>query len=274
MSFTKESIQELVNKGSVPEFIKAIEAKNTLSQLILVPDNCSLKDLEQYQEHRNNLRGEFNTISITEFAKYAKDHQLEGSKTFIDADSMKAKTIFDVGTNDKAGHQLHKASVSLKRTAPFKALLNIDGERMEQRDMAEFLEDWKDYISAFDSNGEQIEMFKAIAAVRELDFEHTRGSNRQVSDFSQSQSEYERIATKTREDLVLPAAFVFTCEPYSGLGDFRFELRLSIIRNELLTLRIKRMEEIQEQMAEKFLEVVKEEFANQSVAMPTYIGTY
>lgn len=27
MSFTKESIQELVNKGSVPEFIKAIELK-------------------------------------------------------------------------------------------------------------------------------------------------------------------------------------------------------------------------------------------------------
>ncbi|HHF2911845.1 TPA: hypothetical protein ACPJZ9_000089 [Vibrio diabolicus] len=65
MSFTKESIQELVNKGSVPEFIKAIEAKNTLSQLILVPDNCSLKDLEQYQEHRNNLRGLIQSRSLS-----------------------------------------------------------------------------------------------------------------------------------------------------------------------------------------------------------------
>ncbi|EMG7549777.1 hypothetical protein AB6D72_09915 [Vibrio alginolyticus] len=52
--------------------------------------------------------------------------------------------------------------------------------------------------------------------------------------------------------------FKYETVAFAGFGDFRFELRLSVIRNELLILRIKRMEEIQEKMAEKFLDVVKE----------------
>ncbi|HIF6165100.1 DUF2303 family protein [Vibrio alginolyticus] len=272
--FGKDALQELIKSGHVPEFLKALENTNTQSQLVLVPDSYDLRDLEKYQEFRNNLRGSFDTNLISELTSYTKDHAVDGSKTFVDADEMKATTIFDIGTNDKAGHQVHRARCALKKTAPFKALLDLDGTRKDQRDLAEFLEDWAEYFQAFSSAGEKLEFHKAIAAIRDLDYEHVRGSNKQVSDFSQAQSEYERMATKTKDDLVLPAAFVFTCEPYHGLKARNFELRLSIVRNEVLVLRIKRLEEAEEKMALEFLDTVKSSFASAEVEMPIYIGNF
>lgn len=274
MSLTKEAIQELVQNGHIPEFLQSLEACDVQSQLVLVPENCSIKDLESHQEFRNNLRGTFSTSMIPDFVKYVTDNIEEGAKTFVEADSMTAETIFDIGTKDKAGHQRHRAQVKLTKTAPYKALLQLDGSKLEQRQMAEFIEDWADFFEAFDSDGQVVEIHKAAAAIRDLDYEHVRGSSRHVSDFAQKQSEYENMATKTKDDLVLPAVFVFKCHPYNSLKEYRFEMRLSVIRNEVLVLRIKRLEETQEKIAQDFLEEVQQQLQNAKIKAPIYIGTF
>ncbi|MFZ3513754.1 YfdQ family protein [Vibrio harveyi] len=274
MSLTKEAIQELVQNGHVPDFLKNLENADVQSQLILVPDNCSLKDLESHQEFRNNLRGTFKTTLIPDFVSYVADNNGEGAQTFVEAKEMSAETIFDIGTKEKAGHQRHRARVALVQTAPYKSLLRLDGSKLDQRAMAEHLEDWSEFFQAFDGDGNVIEMHKAAAAIRDLDFTHTRGSTSSVGDFAQRQSQYEEMATKTKEDLVLPAVFKFTCVPYNSLKEHCFELRLSVIRNETLILRIKRLEEEQEKIAQEFLESVKEQLTAAKVEMPIYIGEF
>ena len=115
-------------------------------------------------------------------------------------------------------HQRHKAECALKKTAPFKTLLHINGQRFDQRGLAELLEDYAEYITPYGDDGEPIENKKAVEAIRTLKFEHTRGSEREVQNFAASQSEYEAMATKTKEDLVIPAGFRFNCIPYQGFG--------------------------------------------------------
>ena len=274
MSLTSEAIQTLVKNGNVPLFLKQLETATTQSQVIALPTDFKLTDLEQFQEFRNNLRGKFNTNVIDEFIKYVKDHVETGSKVFVNGESMQAEAIFDIGDKEKPGHQRHKAALTLNKTAPYQALLRINGKAREQRDTAEWLEDYSDFLQAFSSTGEAIPMDKAVAAVRDLNFEVTRGSERQVHDFAQAQSEYERMATKTKDDLVLPAVFVFKCEPYLGLSERTFELRMSIVRNDTLTLRIKRFEEIEEAMSFEFLEILEQKQKDSEVNIPNYIGEF
>jgi hypothetical protein len=58
---------------------------------------------------------------------------------------MTARSVFNIGTLDNPGHADNVASITLKKTAPFRALLQIDGRRLKQKQIAEWLEDWSDY---------------------------------------------------------------------------------------------------------------------------------
>lgn len=274
MSVTPEALKHIAKIAHIPEFIEQVQNSLTQSQLIVIPEGFKIEDLESKQEYRNSLRGSFDTPVIAEFVKYNTEFSSEAAKTFIDVQEMAARSIFDLGNTDKAGHQRHKAELKLRKTAPFKTLLARDGRPAEQRDMSEWLEDNTEFLKAFSSAGEPIEMSKAIAAVRELSFEHKRGRESSVQDFSQTQSEYESIATKTRDDLVLPAVFVFTCEPYQGLPEFKFELRVSIKGADVVNLRIKNLEAKEEEIAQKFLEILKVEFDESNVDQPLFIGEW
>ncbi|HDM8198689.1 TPA: DUF2303 family protein [Vibrio harveyi] len=274
MSITPEAIKHIGKMSHVPEFLEQLAKADTKSQLILVPDGFQVNDLEGHQENRNSLRGNFKTPVIAEFVKYGSKFIGDAAKTFIDVESMSARTIFDLGDTAKAGHQRHKATLQLRKTAPFKILLGRDGRAAHQREMAEWLEDNTEFLQAFDGNGEVIEMSRAIAAVRELSFEHKRGRESNVQNFAESQSEYESIATKTREDLVLPHVFVFTCIPYQGLESFRFELRVSIKGADTINLRIKNLEAMEEKIAQHFLELLQKTFEDEEIEQPLFIGEW
>ena len=274
MSVTPEAIKHIAKISHVPEFLKQLEDANTQSQLVMIPEGFKVQDLESHQAHRNSLRGEFKTPVIAEFVNYAEKFPTESAKTFIDVETMSACTVFDLGDTEQAGHQRHKATLKLRKTAPFKVLLLRDGRQAEQREMAEWLEDNTEFLKAFDGNGEVIEMSKAIAAVRELSFEHKRGRESRVENFAEHQSEYESIATKTRDDLVLPAAFVFECIPYQGLESFRFELRVSIKGADTVNLRIKNLEAKEEEIAQSFLDLLKQTFEEKELTQPLFIGEW
>lgn len=270
----KEAIQELVSTGNAPLFLKQIEEAKTKSTLIALPHDYKVTNMEAYNEFRDELRGKFETSLIAEFVKYAKVYASEGSASFVDVDSMTAAAIFDIGTTEQPLHQRHKAECALKKTAPFKTLLSANGQRYDQRTLAEWLEDYAEYITPYGDNGEPIDNKKAVEALRTLKFERTRGSEREVQNFAASQSEYEKIATMTKEDLEIPAGFRFDCIPYQGLESRTFDMRLSIIENEILSLRIKRIEETQEEIALEFKEKLLEALAGAEITMPTYIGEF
>ncbi|MBN0017123.1 DUF2303 family protein, partial [Pseudomonas aeruginosa] len=91
----------------------------------------------------------------------------------IDADNMLARSIFNIGTLDNPGHADNVASIKLKKTAPFRALLSINGDHLNQKQIAEWLEDWSDYLIAFDAYGNTMKIAQAAQAVRRVTIQQT-----------------------------------------------------------------------------------------------------
>ena len=71
---------------------------------------------------------------------------------------MSAAAILNFGTTDAPGHCDSKATVKLDQTAPYTALLEIVNKRLTQRELAEFIEDWRSFITCWseeDAEGER-----------------------------------------------------------------------------------------------------------------------
>ena len=72
----------------------------------------------------------------------------------------------------------------------------------------------------------------------------------------------------------MPAVFKFTCEPYLGLDERSFEMRMSTIGNETLVLRIKKLEQHEEEMGEEFKDKLQAQFVADDIEITTFIGSF
>ncbi|EEX2604533.1 TPA: DUF2303 family protein, partial [Escherichia coli] len=159
-----------------------------------------------------------------------------------------------------------------KKTAPFSALLSVNGERNSQKSLAEWIEDWADYLVGFDANGDAIQATKAAAAIRKITIEANQTADFEDNDFSGKRSLMESVEAKTKD--IMPVAFEFKCVPFEGLKERPFKLRLSIITGDrpVLVLRIIQLEAVQEEMANEFRDLLVEKFKDSKVE--TFIGTF
>lgn len=240
---------------------------------IALPASVAVKSLEQFNLERYRFRGSMETSNIDEYVKYSSGYAGEGVRCFIDADAMCAQTIFNIGTLSNPGHADNTASLSLKKTAPFRELLNIDGRKQTQKELAEWLEDYREFLLAFDADGEVLDIKKAVGAVRRITIEQTSSADHEDQDFSAKRSIMESVEAKSKD--VMPAAFEFKCIPYEGLGERRFKLRYSILTggsSPVLVLRIVQLEAEEEKIAVGFLELLTGKFKD--VEVETFIGKF
>ncbi|CQH51247.1 YfdQ family protein [Yersinia enterocolitica] len=240
---------------------------------IALPASVSVKSLEQFNLERYRFRGAMETSNIDEFVKYSSGYAGDGVRCFIDADEMRAQTIFNIGTLRNPGHADNTASLSLKKTAPFRELLNIDGRKQTQKELAEWLEDYREFLLAFDADGVVLDIKKAVGAVRRITIEQTSSADHEDQDFSAKRSVMESVEAKSKD--VMPAAFEFKCIPYEGLGERRFKLRYSILTGgnvPVLVLRIVQLEAEEEKIAVEFLELLTNKF--KGVEVETFIGKF
>ncbi|HFQ5104940.1 TPA: DUF2303 family protein [Vibrio vulnificus] len=272
MSMDKSAILQIQESGNAKEFLSQLV--NTGFPVAALPDSFSMHDLEKYMPNRNMFRGVMETSNIDEFVRYHEEFQTEGNQCFISAERMSATTFFDIGTMHRPGHCKHQAKLTLRKTASYRSLLEINGERLNQKKLAEWIEDYSAFIQVFSTTGEPIENSIASAAVRNMKFEAKAGRESNVDDFSHHQSEYESIAVRTKEEFPMPAVFKFTCEPFLGLSERQFELRMSTIGNETLVLRIKRLEQHEEEMSEEFKDSLGNEFNSEGIEINTFIGSF
>ncbi|EIX4290841.1 DUF2303 family protein, partial [Escherichia coli] len=142
-------IHALISAQGVNEIISKIGA-----DAVALPENFRIHDLEKFNLNRFRFRGALSTASIDDFTRYSKDLADEGTRCFIDADNMRAVSVLNLGTIDEPGHADNTATLKLKKTAPFSALLSVNGERNSQKSLAEWIEDWADYLVGFDANGD------------------------------------------------------------------------------------------------------------------------
>jgi uncharacterized protein YfdQ (DUF2303 family) len=259
MPINKETIIELQKNESLSQLNTALSSFNGIHPAVAIPAGVSLESIESLMPLRNSYRFGFSTKSIESFIEYNKEFDQLGAKCFVDSTQVTARTIFDLGTKEAPLHQLHTASIKLVKTAAYAALLEKDGDKLSQKQAAEFLEDWADNLTVYDSESQRIPLMTAAKRLREITIEQVRNAEFKVSDMSEKMSAFEQIEAKNAE--TIPAVFNFVCEPYHGLSKREFTMRLSIITGDdkpKIGLRIVRLEQQQEDIAEEFKDLLTE----------------
>ncbi|HHG8876717.1 TPA: YfdQ family protein [Citrobacter freundii] len=240
----------------------------------LLPEGTGIESLERFSLERFRFRGAMTTTSIDDFARYSKGYASasEPARCFIDADNMTASSVFNIGTLDNPGHADNVASITLKKTAPFRALLQIDGQRLKQKQIAEWLEDLSDYLLAFDADGNTMQISQAAQAVRRITIQQATQQDHETSDFAGKKSLMQSVEASSKD--VMPVAFEFKCVPYEGLGERRFSLRNNLLTSDepCFVLRIIQLEAQEEEIANEFRDLLISKFEGESVE--TFIGNF
>ncbi|HBD7021804.1 TPA: YfdQ family protein [Citrobacter koseri] len=264
-----QEVQKLAIAGLSIGNIDATECPTAL-----VPENAQIESLEHFNSQRFRFRGAMTTTSIDDFVRYSKGYAStsEPARCFIDADNMTARSVFNIGTLDNPGHADNVASITLKKTAPFRALLQLDGQRLKQKQIAEWLEDWSDYLLAFDADGKTMEISQAAQAVRRITIQQATQQDHETGDFAGKKSLMQSVEASSKD--VMPVAFEFKCVPYEGLGERRFSLRNSLLTSDepCFVLRIVQLEAQEEAIANEFRDLLISKFDGESVE--TFIGNF
>lgn len=270
MSMDKSAIVQIQETANIPELIKQVAGSKV--PVALAPESYRMLNLEKHQENRSRFRGEFSTQCIPDFIEYVKKHDGKGVRCFVNQDAMAAKTIFDLGTVELPLHMEHTSVLNLKKTAAFREMLSNENESLKQRELVEFIEDWKDNIVAIDVEGIEVPINKAIHSIRSITIENVNTVESVQEDFSETASAMEKIELKNRETQV--KILQFTCVPYEGLKERVFELRLSISaeRGVSMKFRITGKEAVEEEIAVEFKDLIKAELEETQVE--TFIGNF
>lgn len=255
---TIEKIESLVLSGARP--------LTTPFPAMLVPNGVSIKSLECFQPLRNRFRGSFATSVLSEFAAYVRANPKKGAGFIADFDgSLEAKVFFNLGDAADPGHADWTASLNVKPTAAWAALMAIDGKRLSQRELAEWIEDWSDNMAALNSADEGMHLSMAIAAIRSITISAKSEVGHSERDFGAARTALEDIEAKSAGGL--PKFLVFEAQPALGFQARTVRLRVAVITGEkpALTLRIVGKEALLEDMRREFRELVLREIGDAAV---------
>lgn len=239
----------------------------------LVPPNYTLQSLEKYQEHPSRFRGSYRTQYVEEFADYVKANNAGTAHCFVDAKKMCAEAILDFGDVEHPGHCEHTASVELVPTADWNGLNSVLATNSSQRDFVEWMEDWRENLTALDQHENPIEIKAAISAVRALTIDVKLGQEHVTNNLSASKSTLESIEAGSK-GRTLPAFLVFNCAPYDELELRAFRCRIGVLtggKEPALVLRLVQADSIYEKMAQEFKALVATSFPD---TFAIHIGTF
>lgn len=269
--FDKETLIVLQQAASINMAHLSIKQADETHDTAALPSDYVLHDLEGKNPNRRRARGIMATAALASFVGYTREHAELGTSVFVDADTMRATAILNLGTPFEPGHADNKAIYAPEKTADYRALLRMaDGSAHKQAPVAEFLEDWPELIKCFNADGE-IAPPKAIAAIRKMSLDAIRKAESSVQALSESRSAFESVSATSSDPL--PTHIYFTCQPYANLAERLFVLRLNVATGgdkPMIGLRIVKAEQHQEEMATELVELISQQFAMQ----PLIIGTH
>lgn len=277
MSLDQNSIKSLQEQMAAIQLGKNIP--QTFEPICALPDNFSIHSLEHYSEYRSRFKAKLETEHIASFLHYFQSNASDETPLFVSQDDMGASAMFDIGTVEQPQHGDHLVRLKLKKTAEMLAFEAVTGKtdfgrpaRLNQREAAEWIEDWRDSITAIDGESEQIEIKRVIATIRNItiDAKATRESSH--GDLSESQSILESIEARSKEGSI-PTYLEFKCIPHHGLREHTFAFRLSISTDEKVGIKFTRIrpEKDQEEIAEGFVDLLRSEVGDNNQVL---IGDY
>ena len=245
----------------------AIDAQNirlpaTLENIaVALPKDYALRDLEEFYPNRRRFRGKMNTDSIIDFADHVKNNS--GGHGFINSEYMTATVIFNLGTVEAPGHADWKASLVMKKTPAYRALLHTaDGECLSQREVIDFIEDWPELFQAYSEGNDgaltPIKLTKAVSAIRKVKIEQKSSSETTQGNFKAERSTLDSVEASSDEGL--PDILTFTTPAYFGLPSREFKIRPSIVTGGIapaIRLRIIGLQQHQEESTQDFKDVLR-----------------
>jgi len=246
-----EQIQKLDATKQAQDAINA--ALGHECTVIAMPHDFNIANIEKHALGRNRYRSQMKSRCYDDFVAYCEKNDAAGAQCFVDKNRMGSKTFFNLGDDLNPGHGDFTAELTLTRTAEFQNLLEINGEKRSQKGLAEWMEDFAEFISPYATGGETIKVSRAISGIRRLTIESSRKEDHQAGDLKSSRSSIENIEAKS--DQGLPSGFLFKCTPYTSLKERVFDLRLSILTGgdkPSITCRIKRLDAEEEEMGAEF----------------------
>lgn len=269
----KETLTALQETGSIKAANTAVlNSDGSCLDISALPSDYKVHDLEQYLTFRRRARGTMSTSSLSSFSKYCTNHADNGATVFVDKDAMSACAILNLGTPESPGHADNKAVIKAERTAAYRALGAIaNGAGRAQKEVAEFLEDWPEYIKCFNESG-AIKNSQAIAAVRKITIDSMRKLESEEKSLGASKSAFESVQASSNEPL--PTTIYFECIPYDNFEQRLFVMRLGVLTGEAtpkVNLRIVKAEQAAEEMAAELASKVSDELGG---AIPVVLGTY
>jgi uncharacterized protein YfdQ (DUF2303 family) len=259
---TPETIQALQAQRTIEAAATTVGGVDLTHGLAALPDNMTVHDLERHLQHRRRMRGQLATGCLDSFCAYVLKHEEPGAMVFV-SDQMSAKAVLNLGNEEHPGHADHTAALELKMLPAHKALLDLANRgAVLQREFAEFLEDWAPFIK-LQSNGAEMDLSKAVAAVRKLTIEQTKKAQHTSQALSESRSTFEQIEASS--ETPLPTGLVFECQPYHPLKNYAISARIAILTGTgeapAFKLHLIRYEEKREEMAAELCEMVKQRLA-------------
>jgi uncharacterized protein YfdQ (DUF2303 family) len=268
-----ESLQTLIQRTVQPVRLDT----HTPALLIAGSDGVEVKEIEHLQAGRARFRGNYNTGNIADFTSYSASRLTE-PVVFVNATSGTAEAFFNLGDEGTPGHGDDRAHLSLQATGAYKALLELSSKQFNQRQLAEWLEDWSDALQPFYGDEVRADLAAAIQAVRQIEIKAGSSTTHEDRDFGATRSKLEEIEAKAKDfRLQLPSGFIFTAQPFDGFGFVAFRLRLSVTPTDppKLVLRAVALTDAQERIAKEFVDLVRDGLAAQGrSAARIYRGSF
>lgn len=220
--FDKDTLQLIIANAA------AAGAKlDTNTPSIALPADVNIHNLEKYQALRARFRGALTTSSLADFAAYVISRNGPAAKGFINQDAIACEVFFNLGDELAPGHSDDTATLKLKPTAAYTALQQLAGKHLSQKELAEWMEDWRLNLTAVDSADATLSIVQAIAAVRNITIKASAERTTVEGNFSANRSAMDAIEAASQD--TLPAKLHFNIVPYEGLGQRVFTLALSVL---------------------------------------------
>lgn len=245
---------------------------STLVPVTALHADVKIHDLEKYQALRSRFRGTLSTNSLRDFADYTISRNGPEAQGFVNQDDMSCKVFFNLGDEITPGHADDVAILKLKPTAAYKALQEIAGKKLSQRDLAEWIEDWHLSLQATQEGGKSMAISAAVASVRNITIEARSSATNSEHNFGAARSAMDSIEAASAESRI--EALHFSLIPYEGLATRVFTLKLSILTGDdkpTLKLRWAGEEQQVEEIAQEFKTTLAKEVGG---AASLTLGTF
>lgn len=257
----KTAIQQIQESESLSVLSESLSTFSTNDPVIALPNGFKIETLEQYMPNRSSYRVNYETISMKDFTKYCDLESNDNTSCFIDTEKMVARTFFDLGSQEAPLHRRHIATLKPKMTAPYSTMLNFTNSIRNQKQVAEFIEDWSDMITVTDESGNGLTTAEASRSIRNITIGKVKQSRSKIGNFSQEADIMEKVEA-SNNTLPIPSLLTFRASPYLDFKERDFTLQLSLRLDEdidhiSINLRVVKLDLIEEIIGNEFLESIQ-----------------